>query len=39
MAPFCKKPMDIIMNGITGEEGRDMTVSFLFSPRIEKANW
>ena len=28
MAPFCKKPMDIIMNGITGEEGRDMTVSY-----------
>jgi RNA 3'-terminal phosphate cyclase-like protein len=29
LAPFCKKPMDIILNGITGEEGRDMTVSFL----------
>lgn len=29
LAPFCKKPMDIILNGITGEEGRDMTVSFI----------
>jgi hypothetical protein len=29
--------MDIIMNGITGEEGRDMTVSY-HSHEIEKAN-
>jgi RNA 3'-terminal phosphate cyclase-like protein len=37
LAPFCKKPMDIIMNGITGEEGRDMTVSY-HAHEIEKAN-
>jgi hypothetical protein len=29
--------MDIIMNGITGEEGRDMTVSY-HAHEIEKAN-
>jgi RNA 3'-terminal phosphate cyclase-like protein len=28
LAPFCKKPLDIILNGITGDEGKDMTVSF-----------
>jgi RNA 3'-terminal phosphate cyclase-like protein len=27
LGPFCKKPLDVMLNGITGEEGRDMTVS------------
>ena len=27
LAPFCKKAFDITLHGITGEEGRDMTVS------------
>jgi hypothetical protein len=27
LGPFCKKPLDVNLYGITGEEGRDMTVS------------
>lgn len=27
LGPFCKKPLDVTLYGITGEEGRDMTVS------------
>ncbi|WWD19121.1 hypothetical protein CI109_103579 [Kwoniella shandongensis] len=26
LAPFCKKPFDINLYGVTGEEGRDMTI-------------
>lgn len=31
LAPFCKKPLDVMLSGITGEEGRDMTVSVVFT--------
>lgn len=27
LAPFGKTSLDVILNGVTGEEGRDMTVS------------
>lgn len=27
LAPFCKKPFNITLYGVTGEEGRDLTVS------------
>jgi len=27
LAPFCKKPLDMMLYGITGQEGKDMTVS------------
>jgi RNA 3'-terminal phosphate cyclase-like protein len=26
LGPFCKKSLDVMLNGVTGEEGRDMTV-------------
>jgi RNA 3'-terminal phosphate cyclase-like protein len=26
LAPFCKKPFEATLYGVTGEEGRDMTV-------------
>lgn len=26
LGPFCKKPLEVTLNGVTGEEGRDMTV-------------
>lgn len=26
LGPFCKKPLEVTLNGITGAEGRDMTV-------------
>nr|XP_031864084.1 18S rRNA biogenesis protein RCL1 [Kwoniella shandongensis]KAA5531156.1 18S rRNA biogenesis protein RCL1 [Kwoniella shandongensis] len=29
LAPFCKKPFDINLYGVTGEEGRDMTVDMI----------
>ncbi|WVR09531.1 18S rRNA biogenesis protein RCL1 [Kwoniella sp. DSM 27419] len=29
LAPFCKKPFDINLYGVTGEEGRDMTVDMV----------
>ncbi|WVQ82113.1 18S rRNA biogenesis protein RCL1 [Cryptococcus sp. DSM 104549] len=29
MAPFCKIPFDIVLYGVTGEEGRDMTVDMV----------
>lgn len=33
LGPFCKKPLDVNLYGITGEEGRDMTVSTVLLSR------
>nr|ODN91659.1 18S rRNA biogenesis protein RCL1 [Cryptococcus depauperatus CBS 7855] len=29
LAPFCKKTFNIVLNGVTGEEGKDMTVDMI----------
>lgn len=29
LAPFCKRPLDVSLTGVTGEEGRDMTVDMV----------
>ena len=36
LAPFCKKPLELNLTGITGQEGRDMTVGFTLCRPLTK---